>query len=93
MQYPPEVLTKSKKGKTEVRHLLDRGIFIRYNYLDPETGKPVEGSKVKLVLVAESGATEEYFVIPMKTGARSLMLKTEEKTERKLWDGGKAVEL
>ncbi|PKK81379.1 MAG: hypothetical protein CVT47_02730 [Thermoplasmata archaeon HGW-Thermoplasmata-2] len=93
MKYPPEVLTVSKKGKTEVRHLIDKGKFVRYDYLDSENGKPVEESKVKLVLIAENGATEEFFVIPMKGGARSLMLKAEEKGERKIWDGEKAVEL
>lgn len=91
MQYPKEVLTKSKKGKIEVRSLLCRGRFARYEYIDPKTSKRSE-NKDKLVLISEGNGEEEYFVIPIK-GGRFLMLPTEAKGERKIWDGQKAVDL
>ncbi|HYM39602.1 MAG TPA: hypothetical protein VEY12_05590 [Thermoplasmata archaeon] len=90
--FPEEVLTKTKKGEIEVRALLDRGRYVRYRYLHPETGEPMEGGKVKLVLVAESGKTEEFFIIPTKSH-RDLLLPAAEKGTRKVWDGTRAVDL
>ena len=90
--FPDEVLTKTKKGEIEVRSLIDRGRYVRYRYLHPETGEPMEGGKLKLVLIAESGATEEFFVIPTKSN-RDLLLPAAEKGARKLWDGKNAVDL
>ena len=63
-QFPDGVLTRTKKGEVEVRSLIDRGRYVRYNYLHPETGEPMEGGKVKLVLIADAGRVEEFFVIP-----------------------------
>ena len=62
--FPSEVLTRTKKGEVEVRSLIDRGRYVRYNYLDPQTGESMEGGKVKLVLLPDAGRTEEYFNIP-----------------------------
>ncbi len=90
--FPDEVLTKTKKGETEVRSLIDRGRYVRYRYLHPDTGEPMEGGKLKLVLIAESGRTEEFFIIPTKSH-RDLLLPAAEKGARKVWDGTKAVEL
>ncbi len=90
MKYPDEVLTTTKKGKVEVRKLVDRGSYVRYEYLDPETGEASE-NKVKLVLMGDR--MEEYFLIPTKDGRRFLLLPTETKGARMLWDGDKAVEL
>ena len=90
--FPDDVLTRTKKGETEVRSLIDRGRYVRYNYLHPETGQPMEGGKVKLVLFAESGKSEEFFIIP--TGSkRDLLIPTAEKGTRKIWDGTKAVDV
>lgn len=89
-KFPEEVLTKTKRGELEVRWLVDRGHFVRYRYVNPESGKPMEGGKVKIVLRGKD--TEEYFIIPVK-GNRNLMLKAEEKGERKVWDGEKAVDI
>ena len=91
-RYPDDVLTRTKKGEPEVRSLIDRGRYVRYNYLHPETGEPMEGGKVKLVLVAESGKREEYFLIPTKS-KRALLIPAAEKGERKIWDGTRAVDL
>lgn len=90
--YPEEVLTRTKKGELEVRSLLDRGRYVRYNYLDPDTGEAMEGGKVKLVLLSESGKTEEYFVIPTKS-RRDLLIPAAEKGDRKVWDGTRAVDV
>lgn len=90
--FPEEVLTRTKKGELEVRSLLDRGRYVRYNYLHPETGEPMEGGKVKLVLLRDSGEREECFIIPTKSG-RDLLIPAAEKGGRKIWDGEKAVDL
>jgi hypothetical protein len=90
--YPEEVLTRTKKGELEVRSLIDRGRFVRYNYLDPETGEAMEGRKVKLVLISDAGRTEEYFIIPTKS-KRDLLIPAAEKGARKVWDGTRAVDL
>lgn len=90
--FPEDVLTRTKKGEIEVRSLIDRGRYVRYNYLHPDTGEPMEGGKVKLVLLAEDGKAEEYFVIPTKS-KRDLLIPAAEKGARKVWDGTKAVEL
>jgi len=90
--FPADVLTTTKKGETEVRSLIDRGRYVRYNYLHPESGQPMEGGKAKLVLISEKGAAEEYFIIPTKS-RQSLLLRAAEKGARKVWDGAKAVDL
>ncbi len=90
--FPEDVLTKTRKGEIEVRSLIDRGRYVRYNYLHPDTGEPMEGGKVKLVLVSDDGGMEEYFVIPTKS-KRDLLIPAPEKGARKVWDGGKAVDL
>lgn len=90
--FPDEVLTTTKKGEIEVRSLIDRGRFVRYRYLHPDTGEPMEAGKVKLVLIADSGRTEEYFIIPTKS-RRDLLLPATEKGARKIWDGTKSVDL
>jgi hypothetical protein len=91
-KFPDSVLTTTKKGEVEARMLIDRGKFVRYRYVDAETGAEKDGGKVKLVLIPENGGAEEFFVIPTK-GGRSLLLKAEVKGERMLWDGEKAVKL
>ncbi len=83
MVYPSEVLTTSKKGKVEVRSIIDRGEFVRYEYLDPESGQKSE-NKIKLVLKTEE-STDEYFIIPMKD-KRKLLIPVEPKGTRALWD-------
>ena len=90
--FPEEVLTRTKRGEIEVRSLIDRGRYVRYNYLHPETGVPMESGKVKLVLLSESGKTEEFFNIPTKSN-RDLLIPAAEKGARKIWDGTKAVDV
>ena len=90
--FPEEVLTRTKRGETEVRSLIDRGRYVRYNYLHPESGQPVEGGKVKLVLLSDSGKAEEFFIIPTKS-RRDLLIPAAEKGPRKIWDGTKPVDV
>ena len=90
-KYPEEVLTKSKKGKIEVRRFIDSGKFVRYEYLDPETGKRSE-NKVKIVLY-NGKDFEEYFIIPLKQKNRNLLLIAEKKPNRKLWKDGEIINL
>ena len=84
---PESVFTKNKSGKIEVRVLESRGEYVIYNYVDPETWKPVENGKKKICLKAEDGETHEFFMIPMKDHGRFLALldKGDEK-ERKIWN-------
>lgn len=91
-RFPEEVLTRTKKGEIEVRSLIDRGRYVRYNYLHPESGEPMEGGKVKLVLMAEDGRVEEFFIIPTKS-KRDLLIPSAEKGARKVWDGSRAIDL
>ena len=90
--FPEEVLTRTKRGEVEVRSLIDRGRYVRYNYLHPETGQQMEGGKVKLVLLSESGKTEEFFIIPTKS-SRDLLIPTTEKGARKIWDGTQSIDV
>jgi len=87
-----EVLTRTKKGEIEVRSLIDRGRYVRYNYLHPETGEDMEGGKVKLVLIPESGEPQEFFIIPTNP-RRDLLIPAPEKGARRIWDGRQTVDL
>ena len=91
-RFPEEVLTRTKKGEVEVRSLIDRGRYVRYNYLHPETGEPMEGGKVKLVLIADDGRHEEFFIVPTKS-RRGLLIPAAEKGTRKVWDRNRIVDL
>ncbi len=89
--FPEDVITISKKGKREARNLISKGRFVKYNYLDPESGKETE-KKYRLVLKDDYGNIEEYFVIETKE-KRYLMIPAQEKEGRKIWDGKEAVDL
>ncbi|RMF55116.1 hypothetical protein D6745_03100, partial [Candidatus Woesearchaeota archaeon] len=85
MQYPEETITTSQKGRKEVRVLISRGKFVRYNYLDPETGKPAEQGKESILLKSENGEEEHLFCIPLKNG-RNILIRKKNDKKRKLWD-------
>ena len=86
MEFPETVLTKNKKGKTELRGLDHRGSYVMCKYLDPETMKLAD-RKRKLMLKDEEGKITEYFIIPLKDPKRSLLVvpDTEEK-DRQIWN-------
>jgi outer membrane lipoprotein-sorting protein len=91
MEYPKEVLTKNKKGEYEVRLLVSKGKYVKYQYMDPKTGKIVENGKFSIIMKSESGE-EHLYLIPMKGRFLAIPVK-DEKKHRKVWDGEKAVEL
>lgn len=90
MQYPEEVLTKDKKGNLEVRTLVGKGKFVKYDYRDPKTGKILENGKFSIILKTKDGE-EHYYMIPIK--GKFLAIPIKEENKRKVWDGKKAVDL
>ncbi len=89
MEFPESVTTVTKKGKREIRSLVERGEFVLYEYLDPDSGKAVS-NKRKLVLKGDD--RREFFMIPTKDG-RHLLIPTEAKGPVAVWDRGRVVEL
>ena len=87
-EYPESVLTKDRKGNLEVRNLVFRGQFVMYDYRDVKTFKQVESNKKKLYLQDKDGKINEYYIIPLKSGNRSLLIKPEKPEEkvRKIWN-------
>ncbi|MFQ6020681.1 MAG: hypothetical protein ACE5J4_01510 [Candidatus Aenigmatarchaeota archaeon] len=91
MQYPESVLTKNRKGDTEVRWLIDKGKFVRYNYRDPKTKKILENNKFSLIIKNSKGKEEHFYMIPLK--GKFLTIPIKDKKKRKVWDGKKSVKL
>ncbi|MCX8190982.1 MAG: hypothetical protein N3D78_02260 [Candidatus Aenigmarchaeota archaeon] len=84
--FPEDVLTKSKKGRAEVRNLIARGEFVWYDYRDPESFEKVESGKSRLFLKDEDGTVYSFFVIPMRESGRYLLIKAEADEEKKIWN-------
>jgi len=92
MDFSKEVYAKGKGGKLEVRAVDFRGQFVLCKYLDPKTMK-LSDNKRKLCLKDEDGNILEYFIIPLKTKNRSLLVATDkEEKERKVWNEKTGVE-
>ena len=92
MGYPNSVITYSKKGNQEVRLMVDKGKYCRYQYVDPKTGKLVEKGKTSIMLKNSEGKLEHFFLIPIK-GERFLTLKLkDDQKPRKVWNKGKKKE-
>jgi hypothetical protein len=86
VDFPESVLTTSKKGKVEVRGLDHRGSYVVCKYLDPKTMKLAD-TKRKLMLKDEHGKIMEYFIIPLKSANRALLVTPEaEEKDRQLWN-------
>ena len=86
MKFSDSVLAKPKKGKVEVRTIDSRGEYVVCKYLDPETLKPTS-KKRKLSLKDDKGNITEYFIVPLKTPNRSLLIAAEkEKKIGKVWN-------
>ena len=84
--YPESVLTDGKGGKPEVRSLVSSGSFVKYNYIDPESGKLLENGKFSIVLKpGKEGKEEHYFMIPMKGRFLAIPDKSTTK-DRYVWD-------
>ncbi|MBW2980441.1 hypothetical protein KY360_03430 [Candidatus Woesearchaeota archaeon] len=92
MKYPNSVITYDRKGDKEIRLLVDKGKFCRYQYTDPKTGKLLEKGKTSIILKNSKGILEHFFLIPIKGGRfLTLKLKDAEKV-RKVWNKSKKKE-
>lgn len=89
--FPKEVIAKGSKGRAEVRVLESRGSYVIYKYVDLETLKRKE-KKMKLCLKDDEGKITEYFIIPLKDEGKYLLLRSEEKGPRKIWNPKKNSE-
>ena len=85
MEYPDSVITVDKKGNKEVRVLVDKGKFVRYQYINPKTGKIVENSKYSILLQTKAGE-EHLYVIPMKGNRALVVFPKSEVKQRKVWN-------
>lgn len=95
LEFPETVITKSKKGKVEVRSLDSRGTYVICRYIDPKTMKLAD-TKRKLMLKDDEGKVTEYFIIPLKDPKRALLILPEaEEKDRQVWNErmGKAEEI
>ncbi|MGC9059480.1 MAG: hypothetical protein ACP5H3_03710 [Candidatus Aenigmatarchaeota archaeon] len=86
--FPEEVLTKTKKGKIEVRNLIARGKFVWYDYRDPKTFENAENNKSRIFLKDEEGNVKSYFIIPLKE-KRFLLIEAEKEEDKKVWNDKK----
>lgn len=81
IKYPSSVITKDRKGNKEVRLLVDKGKFARYQYMDPLTGK------MSIILKNFEGMEEHLYIIPLQPN-KSLVIKPKgEKKGRRVWNG------
>jgi len=83
--FPEEVLTKTKKGKIEVRNLIARGEFVWYDYRNPETFEKEE-NKSRLFLKDKEGNVYSFFIIPLKEKGKFLLLEAEKEEDKKVWN-------
>ncbi|MBS7644657.1 MAG: hypothetical protein QW569_04615 [Candidatus Bathyarchaeia archaeon] len=83
--FPRNVIAKGGKGRPEVRVLESRGSYVIYKYLDLETLEQKE-KKLKLCLKDGEGKVAEYFIVPLKDDGRYLLIRSEEKGPRKIWN-------
>lgn len=91
--YPGDVLTRNRKGEVEVRRLISRGSFVKYDYILESSGKVSESGKFSIILKSDDGSEEHYFMIPIK--GRWMAIPEKSTKGRKLWDdkAKKAVEI
>ena len=86
MEFPKSVVTRSKKGKLEIRTLESRGSFVVCKYLDAKTLKPADKKK-KLLLRSESGELVEYFIVPLADPSRAMLITSRpDEKERQIWN-------
>jgi len=83
--FPRDVIAKGSRGRPEVRVLESRGSYVIYRYLDLETLEQKE-KKLKLCLRDDKGKVVEYFIVPLKDEGRCLLIRSEEKGPRKIWN-------
>ncbi|MBS3097987.1 hypothetical protein J4209_04295 [Candidatus Woesearchaeota archaeon] len=83
MDYPEETIAINKQGKKEVRVLQEKGQYVKYNYLNLETGKKT--TKYSLILKNDS-SKEHLMVVPLKTGKSLVVEQKKEQRELKILD-------
>ncbi len=86
-KFSESVLTKSKKGKIELRTLDSRGQYVLIKYLNPDTLELADKKK-KIILRSEDGRVEAFFIIPLADKRKFLLIKDEEEKNKKikLWN-------
>jgi hypothetical protein len=86
VEFPDTVLTEGKGRRLELRTLDSRGTFVICKYLDPKTMKLAD-QKRKLMLKDQDGKILEYFIVPLKSPNRSLLISAKgEEKERQIWN-------
>lgn len=88
MEYPKETLTKNK----EVRVLEEKGEYVKYTYIDPETGELIKEGKYSLLLKSEN-SKRHIFVIPTKNSKSMIVKDEKEDREIKIYDKNKKKEI
>ena len=84
-EYPKDVVAISMQGKAEVRILIDKGRFVKYNYKDIKTGRVT--SKFSIILRNSAGKEEHLTMIPLKGRFLALPMKGD-RSSRKVWNPG-----
>lgn len=85
-EYPSSVITKDRKGNKEVRLLLDKGKFVRYQYMDPDSGSIVEKGKVSIILQTGEGNEEHLYIIPLQPNKSLVIRQKGEEKSRMVWN-------
>ncbi|PKP58437.1 MAG: hypothetical protein CVT89_02830 [Candidatus Altiarchaeales archaeon HGW-Altiarchaeales-2] len=61
--YPSECIALSK-GKKEVRLFVERGTYVKYTYICPDTGNIIKAGKETIIIKDDGGKFEKIFLIP-----------------------------
>ncbi|MFO8016795.1 MAG: hypothetical protein R6U32_06845 [Candidatus Woesearchaeota archaeon] len=84
MKCPAKTLTKIEGGKTACKVLVDEGRFVRYSYIDTDTGRVEE----RYSIILDNGKEKDHYFIEQKHGKEEITKRTQEKEsrKRKIWD-------
>ncbi|MCS7123209.1 MAG: hypothetical protein RMJ17_01370 [Candidatus Aenigmarchaeota archaeon] len=85
MVFPLSVITKTKKGKIEVRNLVERGFYVIYDYRNLDDFK-ISENKQKIVLKNSKNQIKSFFIFPLKEKGKFLLVETENKEDIKVWN-------
>jgi hypothetical protein len=81
MTYPNGTFTKNK----EVRVLEEKGQYVKYTYINADTGELIKKGKYSLLLKSED-SRKHLFIIPLKNN-KSMIVKEEADTnETRIYD-------
>ncbi|GEM_PF-2815008 len=82
-KYPEECITKAGSGKLEARVLEEMGEYVRYGYVDAETGRKI--GKYALLLKNDKGEYDHMMIVPTKDGKEYVVYHKKGGT-KKLYD-------